>query len=395
MRNERVIGVFVASPSDLEPERNKLEEVIDELNITWSRNFGARLDLVRWETHAYPGIGKDAQDVLNRQLPDDYDIFVGLIWGKFGTPTGRAESGTEEEYLHALERFRSNPDKIKVMFYFMDAPISPSSIDPGQLDRIQNFKRSLGEVGTLYWNFVSLEDFESFIRMHLSRQIQVFVGVPNSQPGANVPATENLPVPDNDDLGLIDLFELAEQHFGEIDQTATRIAAATSTLGERIGKRNEEMSLATESANGILDRSYAKSIIQRVAEDMNWFVARVRAELPLFRESLRKGADTAGRAMLLGAEMNQTDRTGARTAMTMLTNLATTLGDVNGQIDSFKLIIQGIPRMTSVLNHAKRDTAEVLEEIMKSMAEGRSLLLEATKSLEALLGQEGPMNLSQ
>src|ERR1700756_3440394 len=97
-RDERVLVVFLASPSDLEPERSRLEEVIRELNVTWTRTLGVRLELVSWETHGYPGVGADPQDVLNRQLPNDYDIFIGLMWTKFGTPTGRAGSGTEEEF---------------------------------------------------------------------------------------------------------------------------------------------------------------------------------------------------------------------------------------------------------------------------------------------------------
>lgn len=39
-RTEKVFGVFVSSPSDLEDERNRLNEVIQEFNITWSQNFG-------------------------------------------------------------------------------------------------------------------------------------------------------------------------------------------------------------------------------------------------------------------------------------------------------------------------------------------------------------------
>ena len=93
-RDERVFVVFVASPSDMQPQRDALEEVIRELNLTWSRKLGIRLDLVRWETHGVP----DAQDVLNRELPDDPDIFIGLMWGRYGTPTSSAGSGTEEEF---------------------------------------------------------------------------------------------------------------------------------------------------------------------------------------------------------------------------------------------------------------------------------------------------------
>ena len=122
-RDERVFVVFVASPSDMQPERDALEEVIRELNLTWSRKLGIRLDLVRWETHGVPGFGADAQDVLNRRLPDDSDIFIGLMWGRYGTPTSSAGSGTEEEFKRALERYRQNSASIKIMIYFKDAPL--------------------------------------------------------------------------------------------------------------------------------------------------------------------------------------------------------------------------------------------------------------------------------
>ncbi len=74
-RQEHVLSVFVASPGDVEAKRCKLEDVIRELNVTWSRELDVRLDLVRWETHAYPGMGTDAQDVINAQIPDDYAYY--------------------------------------------------------------------------------------------------------------------------------------------------------------------------------------------------------------------------------------------------------------------------------------------------------------------------------
>lgn len=46
-RQEHVLTIFVASPGDVSDERTILEEVISELNITWSRDLGIRLDLVR------------------------------------------------------------------------------------------------------------------------------------------------------------------------------------------------------------------------------------------------------------------------------------------------------------------------------------------------------------
>jgi hypothetical protein len=124
-RHEKVLSVFVASPSDVTDERTKLEEVVNELNITWSREFGVRLELVRWETHSFPSKGADAQDVINTQIPEDYDIFIGIMWCRFGTPTKRAESGTLEEFLRAKARHDENPSSVDIMIYFKDESVSP------------------------------------------------------------------------------------------------------------------------------------------------------------------------------------------------------------------------------------------------------------------------------
>ena len=74
------IRIFVASPGDVQVERNALARVIEEVNVTISaiapeKNIG--LELVRWETHVHPGLGRDAQEVVNQQVPD-YDIFIGF-----------------------------------------------------------------------------------------------------------------------------------------------------------------------------------------------------------------------------------------------------------------------------------------------------------------------------
>jgi hypothetical protein len=171
-RQEQVLSVFVAFPGDVLDERNKLEEIIREINVTWSRDLGVRLDLIRWETHAYPGIGQDAQDVINQQIPDNYDIFIGLMWCRFGTPTGRAGSGTVEEFNRAKSRYDQDASSVKFMMYFKDESVPPSRLDPVQLKKVRKFQKSLGAEGVLYWPFSGIDNFEKLIRIHLSKQIQ-------------------------------------------------------------------------------------------------------------------------------------------------------------------------------------------------------------------------------
>ena len=47
-------------------------------------------------------MGSDPQQIINSQVSDEYDIFIGILWTRFGTPTERAGSGTEEEFSWSL-----------------------------------------------------------------------------------------------------------------------------------------------------------------------------------------------------------------------------------------------------------------------------------------------------
>ena len=86
---------------------------------------------MKWETHAYPGISSDAQAVIEKQIGDRYDIFIGLLWVRFGTPTKNAGSGTQQEFEKAYARFQEAPGQIRIMFYFKEAPVSPADLERG------------------------------------------------------------------------------------------------------------------------------------------------------------------------------------------------------------------------------------------------------------------------
>jgi hypothetical protein len=97
-KNLKLIKVFVASPGDCIPERKRLDKAVREVNLANGDTVGLRLELVGWETHTHPGFGTDLQAVINEQIGNDYDVFVGLLWSKLGTPTPRHPSGTIEEF---------------------------------------------------------------------------------------------------------------------------------------------------------------------------------------------------------------------------------------------------------------------------------------------------------
>ena len=390
-RDERVLVVLAASPSDMASERDVLEEVIRELNLTWSRKLGIRLDLVRWETHGYPGFGVDAQDVLNSQLPDDPDIFVGLMWGRYGTSTDRAGSGTEEEFQRAFGRFQKDSTSIKIMIYFKDAPIAPSQIDPKQLARVQDFRSSLGDEGGLYWNFGKEDEFERLIRIHLARQIQEFSG---GQQGKAMPDkaaqtdSEDVSSETSEELGLIDYLDLVDEHFGSLIEITKRISDETETLGQRMRERSKEIEEAIAQApQGKVSRRVARTLTGKAAGDMTNYVTRMRAELPLFDDLLQQGAEAAGRAALMAVDTVSEDKNEVITAKQQLEGMSEALSTAYDGMVSFQISIRGMPRLTAVLNRAKRDSSDVIQQVLDSMTSGRRVLTEAIRALDSLAGE--------
>ena len=390
-RDERVFVVFVASPSDMRPERDALEEAIRELNLTWSRKLGIRLDLVRWETHGVPGFGSDAQDVLNRELPDDPDIFIGLMWGRYGTPTSSAGSGTEEEFKRALERYRQNPASIRIMIYFKDAPLLPSQIDPDQLALVQRFRSSLGNEGGLYWDFSETDKFEGLIRLHLARQVQELSDETQGETVSDSAAQINSADASSEaveELGWIDYLDLVDENFSSLVEITERISNETTTLGQRMQQRTKENTEAVEQApQGQLSRRVARSLTGKAARDMTNYVIRIRTELPLFEDLLHRGTEALGRAALMAVDTASEDKNQMITAKQQLEVIHDALGTACDGMVGFRDSVKSMPRMTVDLNRAKRETVAVIQQVFDSMASGRRVLTEAIRALDSLAGE--------
>jgi len=164
------IKIFIASPAEVAEERDVITYVVAELGRTLGTTFNVELEAIRWETHAWPDVGADGQDVINREIKN-YDIFVGVMWKKFGSPTKRAESGTEEEFQRAYDFFKEHK-KPKIMFYFCKRPFYSTRVNElKQFGKVVKFRQALEKLGVLYWEYESLIEFERRLREHLVRQI--------------------------------------------------------------------------------------------------------------------------------------------------------------------------------------------------------------------------------
>lgn len=161
--------IFLASPSDTSDERKIAEKIVNDLNATIGSRGGFTIELLKWEKSAYPGFAEDGQSVINSQIGDDYDVFIGIMWKKFGTPTTRAGSGTEEEFERAYKKLKKDGN-LKIMFYFNEHSI-PQDADFEQFSKVKEFRKKISELGGLYWLYKGNNEFQTNLRNHLTNCI--------------------------------------------------------------------------------------------------------------------------------------------------------------------------------------------------------------------------------
>ena len=138
----KTIRIFIASPGDVTEERDIASLVVGELRRIFGNPFGVELEAIRWETHAWPDIGDDAQDVINKQI-GEFDIFIGVMWRRFGSLTKRSTSGTGEEFERAYNLFKKH-SRPKIMFYFRTTKFYTTNLkEISQFREVVGFQKKL------------------------------------------------------------------------------------------------------------------------------------------------------------------------------------------------------------------------------------------------------------
>ncbi|MBS1726335.1 MAG: DUF4062 domain-containing protein [Armatimonadetes bacterium] len=394
-RTERVLSVFLASPSDVSEERLKLREIVADLNAVYARNLGCRLELLSWETDSYPSAGKDPQDVINHQLSDDYDIFIGVMWHRVGTPTKRSASGTMEEFERAKQRFDKDPESVRIMFYFKDEAVPPSQLDPNQLKKVQKFRAGLGKEGVLYWSFAQTEEFGDLARLHLERQVWSMLKEEASCTDSNaitinpsrneeVTGTSEQRNPNEDidsDLEMLDFLEIVEDEFANLTAIAERINSATEEIGTKIEARTQEIQTATTLASAFSAKE-VKRLVSRVANDLSQYSRRMEAEVPLLAEAQRKGFTAVMHSINLPSEFSESNSDGLPEAIATAMALSIGMAGAKESMSSFSESLEGVPNLTSEFKKAKKSVILVLSQLVGEFSSGEKLLQEILRLLD-------------
>ena len=381
-KNETVVKVFVASPRKLSAERDQLSDVIEWINSSLSERTGVRLAILRYEQTVAPDIGEDAQAVVNSQIPNDYDVFVGILWDTIGEKTNRAESGTIEEYELAKKRHENDPLSVRIMLYFKDeTPTSLQEIDPQQLQKVNDFRKRVSSEGVFYDTFTTTEKFREKIKRHLMKIVLEWRdkraesgngSVPSVHTGGQIETAD-----DSNDLGIIELEEILEEEVEALKNVIENMERSIRDVGENMSEREKSIKSlsAGEGASGsnrsVTEvRSDIKRITKDTSNDMDQFVRRMDDDVPKFKIHHDKLLNTLVRAIPIYEELNQ-DITKTRR------NLVVLLEAHQSMLESMKTFhksIVGIPRLTAVLNRSKSRMGKSVQEFINIAVAGISVL---------------------
>jgi hypothetical protein len=178
-----VYRVMIASPGDVQAERDVVRDVVHEWNAVNAVRRGIVLLPVGWETDLAPEMGDAPQTIIDKRILKDADLLIGIFWTRIGTPTASYASGAVEEIEEHLAA------KKPAMLYFSMAPAVIDSVDPDQYKGLKSFRDSCKSRG-VYEIYNDVGDFRHKLAtgLQITLNSDAFGGTGSSTIAAATPA---------------------------------------------------------------------------------------------------------------------------------------------------------------------------------------------------------------
>ncbi|MDA8083101.1 MAG: DUF4062 domain-containing protein [Nitrospiraceae bacterium] len=164
--NNAEIVIFLSSPSGMKEARDLVVGEVRRINAAAGKKGLPKIKLIRWPEEIAAGAGDYLQSVINKQV-DIYDIFITFLGSRLGTPTPRANSGTEEEFDLAISAIRSGK-RVEVLLFFENEQKRIWEIDPHQLALVHYFRQKTERLGVLSHQYNDLRELRGLLKKSIS-----------------------------------------------------------------------------------------------------------------------------------------------------------------------------------------------------------------------------------
>jgi hypothetical protein len=159
--------LLISCPGDVIEYLDVIKESVESFNRVFGRINNIEIVTKHWSTDSYPQSGDKPQELLNKQLVRDCDAAVALFWTRFGTPTDKYASGTEEEIEEMLSAGK------QVFMYFLDVPVNPPQVDMEQYKKIIDFREKYKDKGI----YAIIKDKEELRRQFTNHLAMYFLSI--------------------------------------------------------------------------------------------------------------------------------------------------------------------------------------------------------------------------
>jgi hypothetical protein len=136
------------------------------------------------------------------------------------------------------------------MFYFKNAPIESNRIDPEQLSRVAAFKRDLQTKVGLTFDFLTGDDLQKFVRLHLTSFLADMAAVEARYNIDDIKlpksASDNNAAVVDDELGYLDHLEIFENSMLAVRQIVSEMTDLTTFFTIQLQNRTKEIGELTE-----------------------------------------------------------------------------------------------------------------------------------------------------
>ena len=413
------LTLFASSTSEATAEISALRKVIEGLNRQLESTHAITIRMLSWPDDVRPGVNKDPQSEINRQVAN-YDIYLGILGTRFGTPTSRSESGTQDEFEDALSRFQSDTTSVRLLFYFKKSlvGVSPYELDVDGLQKVQRFREDLEARGVLYRDFENTEAFIDLVKTHLFDLIVedwhvdtkkwTAVDAPAQPPPPvqgkptmlarrsgsvakpknraseseeNEPhdEEEDIEEPDEGDLGLLDHVENLSSVTRTMVATFERMSEHIALVGSKFAERTKEIEdvkqsqAKTRTADGAAQQrnvSRYKAIVDGAADDIMDFVGNLAQDVNAYRVDNRVMLSELRALLAVRQELNfdKDNSSNNEKELASLVTLIGTMRTVKGQVGGFQKAMQEAPALTGKFKKARRRGVSMIGELIAEIS---------------------------
>ncbi|MFP4877496.1 hypothetical protein ACLFLH_00730 [Mammaliicoccus sciuri] len=234
--NQTIYKMLLSCPSDLDKYYELIKSKLEEINKILSSAYNSRIDIVYWNKDVYPESGDTPQNIINKQIVKDCDFLVSMFWTRFGTPTEKYDSGTEEEIIEAIS------EQKQVFLYFSNEPISPDRLNQDEYEKVNKFKSNISDKA-YYNSFDSEDEFLGKFQIHIMAYFDNLIKRGNSSFNDC-----KIKLMMNDNGVLDDNFQLIE--FNKIDKVLEKKREGIVNILDEVDSLSEEnLTMETKEKN--------------------------------------------------------------------------------------------------------------------------------------------------